>query len=99
MTDEIKLNKALSRGARAQQVLDNELVKEAYQHIENDLIAAWIGSDPRDTEGRERCFHMIHANRKHKGFFEGVLQDGKLAEVELKQTLDMAERKKRFGII
>lgn len=99
MTDEVKLNRDMVRGSKAKQVLENELFRESHDKIERALIDAWIGSDPRDTEGRERCFQMLHANRKHRAFFESVIHTAKISEAELKQMTEQAERKKRFGLI
>jgi len=99
MDEEFKHRQDASKGARAGALLNNELLTEAYDKIEADLIAAWIASNPRDTDGRERCFHAIHANRKHKAYLVSVVNDGKVAAAELKQLADNAERKKRFGLI
>ena len=99
MSDEFKLQQDASRAARADGLLKNELLAEAYDKLEADLIAAWIASNPRDTDGRERCFHAVHANRKHKEYLVSIVNNGKLAAAELKQLADNVERKKRFGII
>jgi hypothetical protein len=93
------LNKAVSRAARAQKLLDDELLKEAHEAIERDLIRAWITSEPRDNDGRERVWNAVQANRKHKDFLTKAVNDGKLAQAELKQLAETAERKKRFGIL
>lgn len=99
MIDEDKLAKAAARATRASSLLENELYIESYQALEDQLIAAWIASDPRDTEGRERCFAQVHANRKHRDYFVSVLGNGKMAAAELKELVKAAERQKLFGII
>lgn len=99
MADEFKLQQDASRATRAKTLLENELLAEAYNKIEADLIAAWIASLPRDTDGRERCWNAVQANRKHREYLVSVLNNGKLAAAELKQLTDNAERKKKFGII
>ncbi len=88
MTDEIKLRRDLDKAARAESLLRNELLTEAYDRIEADLIKAWIASEPRDVDGRERCFLAVHANRKHKDYLKSVINDGKLAQAELKQLVE-----------
>jgi hypothetical protein len=97
MTSEISLTKATERAAQAKRLLTDELYLESFNALESQLIAAWIGSDPRDTEGRERCFHAIHANRKQRDYFASFVNDGKLAQAELDELAKRAERAKRFG--
>jgi hypothetical protein len=97
MTD--RLEQASARAARAQALLSHELLIEAYDKIEADLVAAWISTPARDTDGRERCWAAVQANRKHKAYLESVLNDGKLAAAELKQLAEAPDRRKRFGIV
>lgn len=97
MTNEIALTKATERAAQAQRLLTDELYLESFNALECQLIAAWIGSDPRDTEGRERCWMAIHANRKQRDYFASFVNNGKLAQAELDELAKRAEREKRFG--
>lgn len=83
MPDEYKLNEASARGVRAKNLLDNDLLIESYAKIEADLVAGWIGSDPRDTAGRELAWHQVIANRKHKQHLESVMNSGKIADSDL----------------
>lgn len=99
MIDEDKLAFDASKAVRAQNLLDNELFAESHAKLEADLVAAWIASEPRDVEGREAAWRMIHANRKQKDFFQAVVNNGKLAAAELKALADNTERKRRFGVI
>jgi hypothetical protein len=99
MTDEIALQRAVNRAQQAKAILESPLYVESFDALEAQLIAALIGSDPRDTEGRERCFAQIHANRKQRDFFAGVMSNGSVAEAEIKDLRETAERKKRFGIL
>lgn len=99
MADEFKLQKDARRAAEAQQLLDSPLLNEAYTRTEADLVEAWIGSQPRDADGRERLWNAVQANRKHKDFLQSVVNNGKIAEAELKALRETAEHKKRFGIL
>lgn len=97
MTDEIKLTQATERAARAQRLLTDDLYVESFKTLEAQLIEAWIASDPRDTDGRERCFHQIHANRKQRDYLAAIVGNGKLAQAQLDDVVKLAERKKRFA--
>lgn len=95
--DEGKLLEAQSRAARVQQLLEDEILSEAYDRLEAELISAWIGTPARDTDGRERCWTAIQANRKHKGYLEAIVTNGKLAKAELTELAKTAERNRLFG--
>jgi len=96
VSDEHKLLRDKSRALGAQSLLDNDLFNEAHEALEAELIKAWKASNPRDTEGRERLWAAVQANAKHKDYIANILNDGKIAEAELKQ---ISERPKRsfFG--
>lgn len=87
-----------NRADRAKQLLENELFNEALVSIERDLMGAWKASPPRDTDGRERCFAAVQQIGKLKGYFESVLNDGKMADAQLKELADADERKKRIKV-
>lgn len=95
MVDEDKLLTDSTRAMRAQQLLQDTMLQEAYATIEANLVAAWIGSDARDDDGRKRCWDAVQANRNHKDFLDRVVSGGKLAQAELKMLAEAAERKKR----
>lgn len=99
MIDEHKLLRDNGRAVEAQSLLDNALFNEALVSIENELMAAWKATPPRDTDGRERCWTAVQQLGRLKGYIESVLNDGKLASAQLKELAETAERKKRFGII
>lgn len=96
MSDEFKLQRDASRGARAQSLLDNELLQGIYKDREADLIKAWIETLPKDVDRREQLWSALHANRKHKDYLVAYVNDGKLAAAELSRLADEAERKKRW---
>ena len=97
LSDEITLTKATEKAAQAQRLLTDPLYVESFNALEAQLIQAWIASDPRDTEGRERCWLAVHANRKQRDYFASFINDGKMARAQLDELARQAERKKRFG--
>lgn len=96
MIDEHKLLRDNSRALGAAALLENDLFNEAIASIERDLIAAWKATPARDSDGRERCWTAVQQLGRLKGYFEAALNDGKLANAQLKE---LAERPKRFGIV
>ncbi len=96
---EVQLIKDRTRGTRAKAILEDDLFKEAIQATEKALIEFWLSTPAKDTDARERIWQAVQTNRKYPNFLLSVMNNGKVAEAELKQLTQEAERKKRFGII
>ncbi len=92
MTDQIDIDR--TRGVRARELLDNELVQEALATLKAEYLKAWEASPARDAEGRERLWVMVKLVEKFRGHLEQVFEAGKLADAELVEI----ERRKKFGI-
>lgn len=97
MTDEIALTKAAERAARAQRLLDDDILKEAFKALEDGYIAAWRATTIDDISGREKLFLAINVIGKVRDHVTSVVNNGKLAQAELKTLRETAERKRRFG--
>jgi hypothetical protein len=99
MTDESRLHEAAARAARAQELLDHELLAEAFESLEKSYIAAWRLTTIDDTAGREKLFVAINIVGKVRDHLASVVANGRLAEAELKELAQLAERKRMFGIL
>ena len=99
MSDESRLHEETSKAARAQELLDNELLADAFESLEKSYIAAWRVTTIDDTAGREKLFVAINIVGKVRDHLASVLANGRLAEAELKELAHLAERKRRFGIL
>lgn len=99
MTDEANLNEMATRGVRVEQLLDNELLAEAFTALEASYISAWRATGIDDTTGREKLFLAINIVGKVRDHLGAAVANGKLAEAELKELARVAERRKRFGIL
>jgi hypothetical protein len=80
---EDKLQAAISRGARAEALLNNELLQEAFARLEQDYIEAWKISPARDTDGRERLWQAVNIVAKVRDHMVRVINDGKLSQRHL----------------
>ena len=99
MTDEIKLDQAVTKGARAQALLDNELLADAFTGLEDSYTAAWRTTAIDDVGAREKLFLAINIVGKVRDHLTSVITNGKLAHAELKEIAHAAERRRRFGIL
>ena len=99
MSNDDRLHDALGRASRAQDLLRSELLIEAFKTLEDSYTAAWRASTVDQVNAREKLFLAINIVGKVRDHLTNVVQNGKLAQAELQQLIDTAERKKRFGII
>jgi hypothetical protein len=99
MNDENKLNQAVASGARAQDLLDSELLADAFTGLEETYTAAWRTTAIDDVSAREKLFLAINIVGKVRDHLTSVITNGKLAQAELKEIAHAAERRKRFGIL
>jgi hypothetical protein len=60
VTDESKLNQAAARAVRAQNLLDNELLAEAFKGLEDAYTAAWRASTADQAGQREKLYLAIN---------------------------------------
>lgn len=97
MTDD-KLNEAISRGARAERLLSDDLLQEAFDILERDYIRGWRDTGARDTDARERLWQALHVLAKVRAHLATVVSNGKLAQREL-DDLVQDGRKRFFGVI
>jgi hypothetical protein len=95
MSDEQRLNADVARQARAQALLENGLLQEAFVRLEERYIDEWCVCQFRDTDARERLWQAVNILGKVKDHLAKIVSDGKLAQREIDQ---LAQKRKRFGI-
>lgn len=83
MAGEDKLQAAVARGARAQALIENELLREAFEKLEADYVAAWKTWAAADRDGRERLWHAVNVLGRVRDHLARVVADGKLSQREL----------------
>ncbi len=99
MTDENKLIRDNGAAMRAEELLDNELLTAAFKNLEQTYTEAWRATTIDDIGAREKLFLAINVVGKVRDHLVAVVTNGRLAQAELKQLADVAERRKRFGIL
>ena len=84
MTD--KTEQDIARGKRAEQLLNDDLLKEAFAQLRAEYIKGWEETGARDTDARERLWQALQIIGKVHTHLTSVLSNGKLAMHEL-QTI------------
>ncbi|MGY3451002.1 hypothetical protein [Bradyrhizobium sp. USDA 4353] len=99
MTDESMLQQTAARGVRAKALLDDELLSGAFDALEASYSATWRQTLIDDVAGREKLFLAINIVGKVRDHLGAIVANGKLAEAELRELAQTAERRKRFGLL
>jgi hypothetical protein len=97
MIDEIKLQKDAVKGARAKELLEHELLAEAFASLEQAYTQAWRLTTIDDVSGREKLFLAINVVGKVRDHLTSIVNNGTLATTELRQLAETAERARRWG--
>lgn len=99
MSDEYTLSKTVQRAARAKELLEDEIMASAFKGLEEAYTSAWRATTIDDVSGREKLFLAINVVGKVRDHITAIISNGSVAEAELKDLRETAERKKRFGIL
>lgn len=82
--DLAKLRRQISRGAKAENTLRNETVKEAFESVEQDILESWKSCDLYD-EKRLELLKLEQVSLQHvKDKIALYINKGKQAEKEIK---------------
>lgn len=86
----------IRRAERAQRLLSDELMVEAREHMRESITRALWKRHTLPAEERERLDAMVRYHESFWSWFERVLADGKLAELEERQRADAASVMERL---
>ena len=83
--DDLKDAALIERGAKAEKLIKDPLLCEAFDLVKQSLTKAWETSPVRDKDGREYLYLMIKAVNDSHGYLEQALRDGKVALHSMEQ--------------
>ncbi len=81
MDDEQKQLKALDRASKAEGLLNNDLLKEAFADIEAELIKRWRSE--QDPQARDALWQAMQINEQIQSILKRHVQSGKVAKAAL----------------
>jgi hypothetical protein len=82
---------AIDRAHRAERLLKDPLLVEAFDKVRAAILAAFEASPARDAEGREHLFQRLKALNDAKGYLEQAARNAKV-------VLHLQEEKRRFKL-
>jgi hypothetical protein len=81
--DEVKLREAARRGQKAQQLLEDPDLSQAFTIVEDVYMSAWRLSDFLDVEKRERCHVAASLLKDLRTFLIACVENGDAARAEI----------------
>lgn len=94
--EEWKARQAAARGVRAKELLEHELLQEAFSTLESAYIAAWRSTTIDAAPAREKLFLAINVLGKVREHLQKVVADGTVAAADLRRLAEAAERQKAW---
>lgn len=85
--DETGLSAQMERGARAEALLGDEMLQQAFRDIETIYLRAWRQSDAHDVEGRERAHVAVCVLDDLRNQLLAFVRDGAVARERLEKAL------------
>lgn len=81
----MSLAEDVTRGARAEKLLQDPMLSEAFSLVREAIISKWERTPMRDLEGAHELKLMLKLLGDVRANLEQAVSDGKLAAEELKQ--------------
>lgn len=92
----MKEHDEVERGRKAQELLDNELLKGALDAVEREVFEAWANAPALSKDEKEALWQHVRACRNFRSVLVGYIQTGKLAADTLKRFEDKPTLMQRF---
>lgn len=99
MPEEYKLHADTTRALKAKELLENELLIEAFKVMREGYLQQLKATSYLETPIRETCWLALRAVDIVEAHLTKIISDGELAKSDLKDLAQVTERKKRFGIV
>ena len=93
MTDATKLARQIERRARAEVVLRDELLAEAFSALEAAYSQGWKTSKPAETAARERLWQAAQILAVVRGHLALAIENGKVAQAQIDDVARAGGRK------
>ena len=91
------LSDATTRAAQAYDLLNHDLLKEAFETLRDDYMNLWRHTKSDQVDAREKIFIAWHVVGKVQEHLQRQIENGKLAQKELDELIAADERRKLFG--
>ena len=94
---EAQLRSEAARGFRATELMNDELMLEAFSTLDHRLTQEWADSPVRDTEGRERIWLMQKLLKNVDAHLREIATTGRMANLQLEQERNLLQKAKQWA--
>jgi hypothetical protein len=74
------MTNTIARADHAKRLLEDELLKEAFEAVEHDIFEEWRNSATADHSVRSELFHTLKGLERLKARLQAILDDGLVAK-------------------
>jgi ABC-type transport system involved in Fe-S cluster assembly fused permease/ATPase subunit len=96
MTDEFKLLRDRQRAAQAKVLTEDEILKGAFSALKTQYVTQLLNTPVDQHQARETLYFAHRALIEVERHLMQVIEDGKLADAELKALERLAQPKQRW---
>lgn len=89
------LSADIDRGERARRLLEEPLLKEAFEAVRNRIISDWQRCDPEDAARGQSLRRDLEAAARIEAQLRSVITTGRMAAVQ-EQQRSIIEKAKRY---
>ena len=82
----------IHRANKARQILEEPLLIEAFSIMERDVVEMFVSCPERDREGLQLLQQHIRNVRKLRNILLGIIENGKMAEHQIRQKESLKDR-------
>jgi len=82
---EERLISQTERGRKAEILIKDELLVEAFGELKKEFISAWQETKLGQTEERERLYNLCQSLDALKQYLENIVQNGRFADNQLNE--------------
>lgn len=86
--EQSKLREQQTRGSRAEEILKDPLIQQAFDKMRGEIRGAWESSKIDEVDVREDCFRMECLIKRFESAFRQLVAEGKYAGNLLSSTKD-----------
>lgn len=81
-----ELREQVAQGARARELLDDEVLAQAFEALERRYIETWRSSSAEDSVGREKLYWALQGLDYARRELRIMLDNGNIAASQLEQS-------------
>jgi hypothetical protein len=70
----------ITKANHAKRLLEDDILKEAFDAVERDIFEEWRKSSHTDSSGRSDMFHTLKGLERLKARLQAILDDGLVAQ-------------------